>query len=86
MTHWTMTARAAIIKADCGLPENARLDERTKAIDDAYPFGIRAHHPYKVWLRERARYLTKYGYQKRGARIVESPLERAIRRSSEAAQ
>lgn len=26
-------------------------------VDAAYPFGLREHHPYKMWLRERRRLL-----------------------------
>lgn len=29
------------------------LEERLAAIDAAYPFGERAHYPYKMWLLER---------------------------------
>lgn len=34
--------------------ENPTLDESTlrKKISEAYPFGERAHHPYKIWLSE----------------------------------
>ncbi len=29
-------------------------DEKTikKALYDAYPFGVRQHHPYRIWLSE----------------------------------
>lgn len=27
-------------------------DARRKALHDAYPFGPRQHHPYKIWLDE----------------------------------
>ena len=29
--------------------------EQRNALKEAYPFGIRAYHPYKVWLDEIAR-------------------------------
>lgn len=36
---------------------NSHLDDAAllRAIDDAYPFGLRKHLPYKMWLEERAK-------------------------------
>ena len=34
-------------------------EELSRRIDEAYPFGIRANHPYKVWLSVRAEYRQK---------------------------
>lgn len=53
---WRAKAAAVIADtlADCrakGLDEKAT----TKALSDAYPFGERAMHPYKIWLDELAR-------------------------------
>jgi len=42
------------------LPADISLAKRTKAIDAAYPFGLRKNHPYKVWLRCRKKYLDPY--------------------------
>lgn len=33
--------------------------ERRKALHDAYPFGMRKYHPYKVWLSEIKRQLER---------------------------
>ena len=33
-----------------------------KAISDAYPFGQRFHHPYKVWCSEVRRQLNQIGF------------------------
>lgn len=32
--------------------EGASEEEIKKALQDAYPFGERAYHPYKIWLSE----------------------------------
>lgn len=39
---------AAVLKETAGKPE---VDIR-KALKDAYPFGMREYHPYKIWLDE----------------------------------
>lgn len=51
---WRDRARPVIAAV---LRENGGADERTlrRALHDAYPFGERAMHPYKVWLDEIAR-------------------------------
>lgn len=48
---WRDTARPIIAKV---LEENTGKDEAVikKALYDAYPFGKRQYHPYKVWLDE----------------------------------
>lgn len=76
--------------AHAGIPDDASLDERTRIIDAAYPFGQRKYHPYKMWLIERREYLEAYGYKSRGkpkhgsqivaGQLVETPLERMMRR------
>lgn len=37
-----------VLKATKGLPEK----DIKKALRDAYPFGVRKYHPYKIWLDE----------------------------------
>lgn len=37
---------------------NLSAGELRKAISNAYPFGQRAHHPYKIWLDEVKRRLS----------------------------
>lgn len=81
-SHWRSIAMNVIGEVHASLPVDATLKERTKAIDAAYPFGERAHHPYKVWLEARKKYLARFGYRTR-TKPVESPLERAMRRSKE---
>ena len=63
------------------MPESATLQERTAAIDAAYPFGERAYSPYKTWLAARRGYLSRYGYVSKGRKLHESPLERLMRRA-----
>ena len=48
---WRDCARPIINKI---LEDNAGADEKTirKALRDAYPFGQREMHPYKIWLDE----------------------------------
>lgn len=77
---WRREARAAIDKAHATVPDDADLKARTAIIDAAYPFGPRKYHPYKMWLKERAAYLSRYGYVKKGKLLHESPLERLMRR------
>lgn len=48
---WRSIARPIIEKCvrEIGLSDMGTL---RKALRDAYPFGERSHHPYKVWLSE----------------------------------
>lgn len=81
MSHWSETARQVIQSVHRELPDNATLAERVKAIDEAYPFGLRAFSPYKTWLRVRREYLCRFGYQPKGKPLVESPMERMMRKA-----
>ena len=81
MSRWSDAATRAIGEVHRILPEGIPLAERTAAVDAAYPFGERAHHPYKAWLKARREYLGRYGYRpKTGKQAGESPLERLMRR------
>lgn len=50
-SHWRRAAREAIRNA---IAESAGKSDQEirKAIRDAYPFGERKYHPYKIWLDE----------------------------------
>lgn len=50
-SSWRTHARKVIRRV---LAENAGKSEKEirKAISDAYPFGERKYHPYKIWLDE----------------------------------
>lgn len=84
MGYWLESARAAIKKAHVNIPDDATLEERKKAIFDAYPFGPRQYHPYKMWCRAQKEYLRRY--QASDADIPRahlSPLERMMRRAKQ---
>lgn len=63
---WGDIARQTIEKVASALPADCTLEERTKAIDAAYPFGTREHWPYTAWLKARRAYLGRYGYKAKG--------------------
>ena len=50
-SYWREKARKVINKV---MIETKGQDEKTvrKALSDAYPFGPRQYHPYKIWLDE----------------------------------
>ena len=52
---WRLAAREAIEKAIASLLADD-LPGIKKMVDAAYPFGLRANHPYKMWLSERRKY------------------------------
>lgn len=85
MGFWADQAKRVIREVHMSLPETATLAERMKAVDAAYPFGERAYSPYKTWLKARREYLCRYGYQPKNKALIESPLERMIRRGKQAA-
>ena len=74
---WREEARRVIAELHRDLPSDASLGERRRALDDAYPFGLRQFYPYKVWLSERRAYLCKFGYIPKGAPPM-SPMERMM--------
>lgn len=83
MTDWHDLAVAAIREAIAGLPADAPIEERTKIVDAAYPFGERKYHPYKVWLQVRKEYLSRYQVRPDPslAGLPLSPLERKMRKA-----
>lgn len=50
MNDWRSASKYAIAQALKDLHPEA---DKIKAIDSAYPFDIRKHYPYKIWLEER---------------------------------
>lgn len=53
-TSWRASARRCIeAVVVAGLDKGKYPAEVARDIDDAYPFGIREHFPYQVWLEER---------------------------------
>lgn len=58
--QWRRRARAAICRAvESYLNTHADIEaaELRRLVDDAYPFGMRKYHPYKMWLSERRAFL-----------------------------
>lgn len=47
---WKTRSRAVIRSVLASLPADATEKEVRAALRDAYPFGEREHHPYKMWL------------------------------------
>ncbi len=85
--YWRDRAEATIRQVFAGLPAGVSLEERTKALDAAYPFGERRFTPYKVWLKARRKALIPFGHKPRNglvrgdADLFASPLDRQKARS-----
>ncbi|AVX04191.1 hypothetical protein MXMO3_01665 [Maritalea myrionectae] len=78
MGDWRQKAIRTIWATHAKLPANASFDERTKALHAAYPFGVRRQYPYKVWLEEQRKYLSRYDPKPAGPLLPpKSPLELA---------
>lgn len=59
MGLWSDRARPVIEDTLAALPVGATEKECRRALRDAYPFGPREHHPYKVWCAECKKALEK---------------------------
>ena len=82
---WRDEAKAVIDRVDASLRFDATYEERAAALFAAYPFGERKYTPYKTWLQERRKYLTKYSPEPAGpldARPHLSNLDRQKLRSN----
>lgn len=53
---WRDRAKRVIRDVLAAMPD-ADLKQRRAALREAYPFGPRQHHPYKIWCDEVARQL-----------------------------
>ena len=63
------TASAVMVKTLLKCREEGKSPEDSaKAIDAAYPFGERAHWPYKAWLNERRKFFAAHGLPRNGDR------------------
>ncbi len=62
-SYWRHTAKKVIEEV---MNENRQADEKElrKKISDAYPFGQRSLHPYKIWLDEVKKQIAKRGFGK----------------------
>lgn len=70
---WSDHAWSVINAVHADLPRDITFADRRKAVDSAYPFGERAHHPYKVWLAARKRYLARYDDKPAGPLLEPRP-------------
>lgn len=69
-SHWRLAARVAIQRAIASV-DDGDLSKIKKAIDQAYPFGVREYYPYKIWLQERREYFFQMGIYQAG--VVKMP-------------
>ena len=58
VSPWRRESMETIKRVLSGLPPDATDTQKRKAISDAYPFGPRQYHPYKIWLSEVRKYFT----------------------------
>lgn len=57
---WQDRAREEIAALSAILPDDLDFKARKKALRDAYPWGVRKHWPYKMWLKQRKIYLDQF--------------------------
>jgi len=61
---WRQGCAPIINKVICDNKDKS-LKELRKLLKEAYPYGVRQYHPYKVWCDEIKKQLTKAGKIKR---------------------
>jgi hypothetical protein len=79
---WYDSAREHIRRLHDALPEDVAFEDRQKAVSEAYPWGERKYHPYKMWLKAQREYLVRFappGHDSK--RFPLSPLEKMMRRA-----
>lgn len=59
-SSWRWKARKVIRETLADLPDGASPTQAEDALDAAYPFGRKSHHPYRVWREERRRALADH--------------------------
>jgi len=73
-SRWAAAARSLIAKVHSGLPEDASLKDRRKALRLVGPgFHGGTYWGRKVWGREVRKYLEKHGLPPRSPRDVKMP-------------
>lgn len=56
VSYWTRRAREVIASALAdGRADGLTGGDLLARVDAAYPFGVRKHWPYQVWIKERGR-------------------------------
>lgn len=87
MSDWQRTAASVIGEVHRGLPDDADLKTRQKALRAARPWEFASTSwGKKVWAKHQRKYLEKFGLPPLKAKEIGqhlSPLERAIARSKE---
>jgi hypothetical protein len=82
---WSRIARETIGEVHASLPADATIEQRKKALFEAYPFGERAYWPYKAWNKAKRDYLRRFEpkppQQPMDWGKVKSPLDRARQRA-----
>lgn len=51
-SEWRLAARRRIQSVLARLPRDADLKAKRRALREAYPFGERRYHPYRMWCSE----------------------------------
>ena len=59
-SQWRIRSRQVIAEVMASVPADATLPQVRKALRDAYPFGAREHHPYKVWCIEQLKAINQW--------------------------
>lgn len=69
-SHWRWTAHQACKQALAALPVVVSEKGAKAALKEAYPFGQRAYHPYKIWCDEvRKQLVRRFGPPERALEI-----------------
>ena len=76
--NWRTASQRTIarVESECA---GKTLAEFRKALKDAYPFGERAHFPYKVWCDEQKLALARFGKPEYVPRKQDDLLQYAMR-------
>lgn len=51
-SQWRTRSRQVIARVMASIPADATLPQARRLLREAYPFGERAMHPYKIWCNE----------------------------------
>lgn len=67
MSTWSESAHTVMLTTliECDRAGMSKA-ETAQAIDAAYPFGERARHPYKAWLKVRKSFFAQHGLPRNG--------------------
>ena len=60
MGEWRERSRQVIAEVMASVPADATLPQARRLLREAYPFGERAMHPYKVWCSEQRKAINQW--------------------------